>query len=197
MEPGGPALSLGDLPTYSIEVRMKPLQLVALSTLCGLLVLPAPARTETKIELKGVHLCCGACIKAVNGVLKTVDGVKGVCDQQARTITITAPDDETAQKALDALAAAGFHGDTGSKTLVMKEDSGVQAGKVKSLTVTGVHNCCAQCTGLIKSAVKKVDGAKEITIKPRATTFEVAGDFDAAELVKTLNGAGFHVKIKH
>jgi copper chaperone CopZ len=175
---------------------MKPVHLVALASLCGLLAFAGPARTETKVELKGVHLCCGACVKAVNGILKTVDGVKGVCDQQAKTVTITAPDDQTAQKALDALAAAGFHGDTGSQTLAMKEDSGVQAGKVKSLTVTGVHNCCAQCCGLIKSAIKKVDGATESTIKPKATTFEVTGDFDAAELVKTLNSAGFHVKVK-
>ena len=34
------------------------------------------------------------------------------------------------------------------------------------------------------------------TAKPKADTFDVTGDFDAAELVKALNAAGFHVKVK-
>jgi mercuric ion binding protein len=175
---------------------MKPMHVVALSSLCGLLALAGPARTETKVELKGVHICCPACVTAVDGIVSKVEGAKATCDRKAKTVTITAPDEQTAQKALDALAAGGFHGDTGSKTLAMKEDSGVQAGKVKSLTVTGAHNCCGQCCKIIKSTVKKVEGVAGDTAKPRAESFDVTGDFDAAELVKTLNGAGFHVKIK-
>jgi periplasmic mercuric ion binding protein len=175
---------------------MKPVHVIVLSSLWGLLALAGPVRAETKVELKGVHLCCPACVKTVNGILKKVDGVTGVCDQTAKTVTITALDDQTAQKALDALATAGFHGDTGSKTLAMKEDSGVQAGKVKSLTVAGAHNCCGQCCKIIKATVKKVEGVTGDTAKPKAEAFEVTGDFDAAELIKALNGAGFHVKIK-
>ena len=175
---------------------MKAMHAVAFSSLCGLLALAGTARTETKVEVKGVHLCCGACVKAVNGILKSVEGVKGVCDQKSKTVTITAADETTAQKALDALAAGGFYGDTGSKTLAMKEDSGAQAGKVKKATITGVHNCCASCCGSIKSAIKKVEGVTGNTAKPRADTFEVTGDFDVAELVKALNGAGFHVRVK-
>lgn len=78
----------------------------------------------------------------------------------------------------------------------VKDDSGATPGKVKTLTVTGVHNCCQQCCKLIKAAVKKVPGVTGDTAKPRENTFEVTGDFDAAELVKTLNEAGFHAKVK-
>jgi len=181
-------LPMGDLMKFS--------RLLIATCLCSFFALGAVARAETKIEVKGVHLCCPACISAANKILKEVDGAKGVVDSKTKTITIKAPDDATAQKALDALAAGGFHGDTGNKDLTFKDDSGATAGKVQKVTVSGIHNCCPRCTAGIKAAVKKVDGATGSTVKSKVETFDVTGDFDAADLVKTLNKAGFHVKIE-
>jgi copper chaperone CopZ len=178
------------------EGRMKPAHLGMLSSLSVLLILAGTGRTDTKVELKGVHLCCPACAKAIVSIVKNVEGASATCDRNKKSVSITATDDQTAQKALDALAAAGFYGDTGNKALAMKEDSGVQAGKVKSLTVTGVHNCCGQCASLLKATIKKVDGATGNTVKAKDDTFEVTGDFDAADLIKALNAAGFHAKVK-
>jgi mercuric ion binding protein len=166
------------------------------TSLCIMLALGSTAQAETKVEVNGVHLCCGACVSAVNKIIKGVDGVKAVCDQTGKKITLTAPDDETAQKALDALAAGGFHGDTGNKTLAMKEDSAVSAGKVSKLKVVGIHNCCAACTKVIKAALKKVDGVTADTASSRKNSFEVTGDFDAAQVIKALNEAGYHAKIE-
>lgn len=170
-------------------------RLLFLATMIGLLSLSSEARADTKVELKGVHLCCGACVKAVGGILKDA-GVKGKCDQKAKTVTIEAADEKAAAKALEALAAGGFHGETGDKALTIKDDSGAEKGKVKELTITGAHNCCPACCKALKDVVKKVDGVKEETVKPKETEFTVKGDFDAAELVKALNAAGFHVKVK-
>jgi copper chaperone CopZ len=161
----------------------------------GLFLFSNAARAETTVELKGTHLCCGACVRAVNNTLKGIEGVTGKCDQKAKTVTITARDEAAAQKAIDALAAAGFHGDT-TGAVKIKDDSGVKAGKVKSLTLTGVHNCCGMCTRAIKDTVKKVDGVTGDTLKAKSDTFEVTGDFDAEAVVKALNAAGFHVKVK-
>jgi copper chaperone CopZ len=169
---------------------------VVVPSLCAVLAWAGAARAETKVELKGVHLCCNQCVKVVGGILKKVDGVTGECDPKAKTVTITAPDDKTAQKALDALAAGGFHGETGNKDLAIKADGKAPTGKVKSLTVTGAHNCCGMCCKAIKATLKKVDGVTGDTAQPKAKTFEVTGDFDAADLVKALNDAGFHVKVK-
>src|SRR6516162_4380160 len=83
------------------------------------------AWADTTVELKGVHLCCGACVKAVADVAKKVDGVTIKCDRKEKKVTVTAADDATVQKALDALAEGGFHGDTGKDNLKMKDDSGV------------------------------------------------------------------------
>ena len=175
---------------------MKLSQLTAVAGFVAALALAGAARAETKVELKGVHLCCPGCIRAVGDILKKVDDVKGTCDQKAGTVTITAKDDAAAKKALQALADGGFHGDTGNKDLAIKDDSGATKGKVKTLTLTGAHNCCRSCCKDIKETVKKVDGVKADTAKPKASTFEVTGDFDAAELVKALNAAGYHVKVK-
>jgi copper chaperone CopZ len=169
-----------------------------LSGICGLVVLcgTALALAETKVEVKGVHLCCGGCVKGVAAALKGVEGVKPKCDRDAGTVTITATDDAAARKALDALADAGYHGSTDSPSLAIKETTGVPSGKVKTLTLTGLHNCCGACCKAIKSTVKTVSGVKGDTAKPKASTFDVTGDFDAAAVVKALNDAGFHVKVK-
>jgi copper chaperone CopZ len=160
------------------------------------LVAAGAARAETTVVLKSTHLCCPMCVAAVGKILKTVDGVTGECDRAAKTVTITAPDAATAQKALDALAAGGFHGDTGNKDLAIKDDSGAAKGKVKSLTLVGIHDCCGMCNAAIKKALKTVDGVKEDTAMAKSDTFEVTGDFDAAAVVKALNAAGYHVKVK-
>jgi len=172
------------------------LRLLGLASLGLVLVLAGAARAETTVELKGVHLCCPACVNAVGNILKKVEGVKGICDAKEHTITLTATDAATAQKALDALAAGGFHGDTGKKDLAIKDDSGAAKEKVQTLTLTGVHNCCGACNRAIKETVKKVPGVKDDTAKAKTNTFEVTGEFDAQELVKALNAAGFHVKVK-
>ena len=174
---------------------MQTRRLFALAAGCAL-ALAGAAPAETTVKLKNTHLCCPACVRAAGAILKGVDGVQAAaCDTKTKTITFTAADDKTAQKALDALAAGGFHGDTGNKNLTIKDDSGVAAGKVKSVTVSGAHNCCGACCRALKAAVKKVEGAKEDTAKPKEKTFTVSGDFDAAELVKALNAAGFHVQV--
>jgi len=166
------------------------------ASLSALLVSVPTARAETKIELKGVHLCCSACTAAVKSALRDIDGVTATCDQKKKTVTISAPDDNAAQKALDALAAHGFHGDTGNSTLKIKEDSGVTAGKVTSLTLVGIHNCCGSCNKAIKNAIKKVDGVTGDTAKAKTGSLTVTGNFDGVELVKALNAAGFHVRVQ-
>jgi copper chaperone CopZ len=173
---------------------MKTLLLVAMGTL--VLAMGEAVAADTKVELKGTHLCCPQCVRAVDDILKKVDGVTGKCDQKGGSVAITAKDDETAQKALDALAAGGFHGTTDSKDLKIKDDSGVAKEKVKTLTLEGVHNCCNLCNKSITAAVGKVAGVTGNTAKAKSDTFDVTGEFDAEELVKALNAAGYHVKVK-
>lgn len=158
--------------------------------------LGAAAAAETKVEVKGVHLCCGACVKGVATALKGVDGASAACDQDAGTVTITATGETTAQKALDALTKAGYFGTIDAKGLTIKPVSGVPSGNVKAINLTNSHNCCRSCSNAIQKAVKSVPGVSGNTVKPKQADFEVTGDFDAAALIKALNDAGFQVQVK-
>jgi periplasmic mercuric ion binding protein len=151
-----------------------------------------------KVELKNVHICCDGCAEEVADILGKVKGISGASSDKAkRTATFTAADAKAAQKALDALAEEGFHGDPGTdKGYAFPDNSGVKAGRVKSLTVTGFHNTCPGCVKSFREAIKDVKGVTGDNAKSRVTTAEVTGDFDADELVKAMNKAGFHVKIK-
>ncbi len=158
----------------------------------------APAGEETKVELKRVHMCCEGCSDEVETILKKVAGVKNVTvDQEAKVARFVARDVKTAQESLDALAKAGFHGDSGSDKFSFKDDSGVKPGNVKSLTLTGFHNTCAGCVQSFRQAIKDVPGIAGDNLKPKVTTCEIKGDFDAVKLVQALNKAGLHVKVKN
>jgi periplasmic mercuric ion binding protein len=174
------------------------MRFAVLANLFAVLGLAAPAAAETKVELKNVHMCCGGCAKEVKTILSKVEGVKGVeCDEEKTTARFTAADAKAAQRALDALAEAGFHGDTGgSKEYAFQDDSGAKAGKVKKLTVSGFHNSCPGCVESFREAIKDVPGVAGDTAKSKVRTCDVTGDFDPAALVKALNKAGFHVKVK-
>ena len=148
------------------------------------------------MKVTGVHLCCQGCVDAVDAAVKNVAAVTSRCDMEKRAVALTARNDAAAQKALDAIAAAGFHGSTDNEQLAMKAVSSTPRGRVKSLKVSGIHNCCGPCCEAIKGAIATVDGVTGDTARPRATTFEVTGDFDAAALVKALNAAGFSARVE-
>jgi len=152
-------------------------------------------RTEIKMKLTGVHLCCQGCVNAVDAALMNVEGVNSRCDMENGTVTFTAGDAAAAREALDSLAAAGFYGSTDNPDLAMKPVGEVPGGKVRSLRVSGIHNCCGPCCDAIKGAIATVDGVTGDTAKPRATTFEVTGEFLPIALVKALNGAGFSAQV--
>lgn len=152
------------------------------------------ASAEVKVVLQKSHVCCPRCETVVADVLKKA-GVTGAGNRKEASISFTAADDAAAQKVIDDLAAAGFHGVVDSKTLSVKDDSGAKAGKVASVSLKGLHNCCGQCNTAIKAAIKKVPGVESDDAKVNSTTVTVKGNLDAKELVKALNDAGFHATV--
>ena len=168
---------------------------IALVGCLALLLVGRSAVAETKVTISGTHLCCGQCLKAVDATLKDMAGVKAKSDQAAKTIEIVADNDEAAQKAVDALASAGFYGKLDNDKIKFKP---VVAGDaaVEKLEVSGVHNCCGQCTMAIKKAVGGVSGVSGTDVKARDTSFAVEGKFKPGDVVKALLDAGFYVQVK-
>jgi len=174
---------------------MKSKPMIRAALFAGLWLALAPlAVAEEKVEVSGLHNCCGACLKGITKAV-TSAGAEAQIDASDDTLTITAPDTATAQKAVDNLAAAGYHGKVKGDGVTIKDDSGAPAGNVAKLEVTGAHNCCKGCSIAINDACKEIFGVSSVSIEPKKTSFTVEGDFDAQSLVKALNQAGFHVKV--
>jgi mercuric ion binding protein len=150
---------------------------------------------EVKVTVSKTHLCCQGCVDVVDTKLSEVKGIKHEASQDQRTITITAEKKEDAQKAIDALAAAGFYGKLDNPDVKYRA---VEASKEKvaRLEVMGVHNCCGACARAIKTALKGVEGVTGDTAKAKADTFVIEGDFVAASAVEALLNAGFYVRLK-
>jgi copper chaperone CopZ len=147
------------------------------------------------VTITNVHVCCGGCVRNVDSTVAAVSGAKGVADQAASTVTITAPDAETAQKAVNALVAAGYFGKSSDTSIKIDAPSGATSGKVKSLEVAGVHLCCGKCVSTVKEVLGKVSGVTEVAVVQKAPTFTVSGDFEPKAVFDALNAAGFSGKV--
>jgi periplasmic mercuric ion binding protein len=152
------------------------------------------ALAETSVTLSHVHLCCNACVKGADRAVSEVSGAKSVTDKTAGTVAITAPDKATAQKAVDALVAAGYFGTSSDASIKVVADTGAKDGKVQSLKVIGLHLCCDKCVKAVNTVLSKVPGVKANTASKDAETFEITGDFSAKEVFSAFNEAGLSGK---
>jgi copper chaperone CopZ len=150
---------------------------------------------ETTVTVSEVHICCGGCVRNVDSIVGAVSGAKGVADQAARTVTITAPDAATAQKAVNALIAGGYFGKSSDSSFKIDAPSGAADAKVQKLEVAGVHLCCGKCVSTVKEVLGKVEGVKEVAVVQKAPTFTVSGDFNAKAVFEELNKAGFSGRV--
>ena len=71
---------------------------------------PVPLAT-----LRGLHVCCGQCVKAIEKTVKSVDGVKEVAiDKKKRTVTVSG-DGIDVKAVIAALHKSGFNARYGKK----------------------------------------------------------------------------------
>ncbi len=171
---------------------MKQITVAIVATTCA--VLSTAARAESTATLTKVHLCCKGCVTALEKSVAKVPDVKCDATQKEGKVVLTAADDKTLQKAVDAIAKAGFHGRLDNKAVKFTAVK-VPEGKVQRLEVTGVHNCCGACTKALKAALAKVEGVEGDNLKPKAKSFVIEGDFVAKDAIKAIERAGFHASL--
>src|SRR5437868_7454023 len=121
----------------------------------------AAQAADTTLKLSNVHLCCNSCVKGVDKALSGVTGATAQSDKDAGTVTITAPNKATAQKAVNALVAAGYFGTSSDPAIKVTATSGAKNEKVQSLKVNGVHLCCNKCVTSVKDALATVERSEE------------------------------------
>ena len=159
-------------------------------TLAATLALATFAQAESTVKITGVHLCCKSCVKGVEKAVGTVSGATSASDADASTVTITAADATTAQKAVDALVAAGYFGKSEDAAIKVSAATGAKDAKVSSLTISGVHLCCPKCVKAVNAALADVKGVESNTAVKNATSFDIKGDFNPTEVFAALQKAG-------
>jgi len=164
-------------------------------TLIVTAALAAFAQAESTVKLTDVHICCKSCVKGIDKAVGTVSGATAASDADAHSITITASDDATAQKAVDALVAAGYYGKSENSAIKVNSDTGVKDAKVSSLTINDVHLCCPKCVKAVNAALADVKGVTGNNAEKGAKSFEIKGDFNAKDVVAALQKAGLTGKV--
>lgn len=150
------------------------------------------------VTVMNVHLCCDKCVKAIEQAARGND-VQSQVDKAERTITLTAPRYEDAERSLESIARLGLSGTIEDDTMAGRiafPEIRTPDHNVKQLTVRHIYNCCPACSNAIIAAVESVDGVASHTVKPRATSFVVEGDFDPGDVVEALCEAGFYPQVQ-
>jgi copper chaperone CopZ len=148
------------------------------------------ARAEVSVKLSDVHICCSSCVKGVDKAVAGMTGITAKADEDSESIAITAPDQATAQKVVNALTAAGYFGKSSDPSIKVDASTGASDAMVHSLAVNDVHLCCPKCVTAVKDALKGVSGVSGNNAVKNAKTFQVTGDFKASDVFKALQQAG-------
>jgi copper chaperone CopZ len=164
------------------------ISVLAVSAAVALAVSSLAYADDANAKINGVHLCCGKCVTGAEKAVESVPGAKATVNKDEGTVTITAPDKATAQKAADALVKAGYFGR--SSDVKMDASTGAKGEKVQKLKVQGVHLCCPKCVKAVNSALKGVDGVKENNATKGAESFDVSGDFNDKAVFTALQKEG-------
>ncbi len=169
------------------------MKLAILSIAVALGVAVSAQAADKTAKISDVHLCCKSCVTGVEKAVGKVPGAKAVTDMDAETVTLTAPDAPTLQKAADALVAAGYFGT--SSDVKLDSSTGAKNQKVQTMTISGLHLCCGKCVKAVNETLKAVPGVQGTTAKKDAKSFDVTGDFNEKDAMSALQKAGLTGKV--
>lgn len=154
------------------------------------------AAAET-VEVKGPHICCKACVKAVDKMLSAVQGVSDIkADIKSKTVTFTAKDEKAAKAGVKALVDGGLFGKVTCDTKEMKVEVPAPTGaKADVVVVKDVHVCCGQCQNGVKAAFKDAKVTFEGSGAQRTVRIEATG-LEPAAVLEALHKAGFNGNVQ-
>ncbi len=149
----------------------------------------APVKNFT-VTLSDAHVCCHTCVDRAAAAVASLKGVTADADIDKKTIVVTAPDQATAQKAVDALTAGGFFGKSSDAAIKVDATTGATDTKVSSLEVKNLHLCCGSCVKAVNAILADVPGYKANDAKQKATSFTITGDFKPTDVFAAFQKAG-------
>ena len=145
---------------------------------------------DVSVKLTEVHLCCKSCVNIAQKTAEKVPGSTIVADQEEDTITVTAADTATVQKAVDALVAGGYFGKSSNPDIKVVSDTGAKGEMVTTLDVSNVHLCCPKCVKAVNEILSTVPGYTTNNAVKNAKTFTVTGNFKDSDVFAALQKGG-------
>ena len=175
------------------------MKIVAAIALSVAFVLSANLQSsDVKVRIKGVHLCCGACVAGVDDALEEVKDISDVAaDRNGKVVVFTAKDAKVAEAGIKALAEAGYYGRAavGDKDVKFPATGVKKDTKTNSIVLGNVHLCCGSCVTDAQKALEKVEGLNQIAIDRNEETITLKGkSIDVNKAIGALNNAGFYAK---
>ncbi|MCA9074284.1 MAG: heavy-metal-associated domain-containing protein [Planctomycetaceae bacterium] len=148
------------------------------------------------VTVKGVHLCCGKCVKGATAALEGAEGVSGLTiDKDAGSIVFQAESSEVAQNAIAELAKAGFAGRAtlGEERIKLPKINVKKGTTSNEFAIKDVHLCCGGCVNGVKEALEDVEGISEVAGDMEKSVVTIKGDgVDVRKAVQALRKAGFN-----
>lgn len=155
---------------------------------------PETPKGETEVTLSGAHLCCGGCKSGVEDAIAGMDDIE--LSMSGSNITVKGKSGGDVQKAIDAIAAAGFYGESDNEAVMIGAG---RAGDTAtdSVTVSGVHLCCGKCVSAIDDVIAAVKGATEHDASKDAESFTIKGEsITASAVLAALRAEGMNGTVK-
>jgi Cu+-exporting ATPase len=144
-----------------------------------------PAAAAPMVRATVSHLCCGACVKAVNGGVGSIAWVANVtADPASKSVTVTAKEGMP----VDVAALTAALGKTGFPP------QAVVLSGAKALDVNVGHLCCGGCVGPLKTALAGVGWIASADVKPNTPvrlTLKEGAEIRLNELVDAMAKAGY------
>ena len=161
----------------------------------------APLRAG-EVVVYGVHLCCGACTKAIDAGLADVEGVSDVeCDLDKYTVTFAAIHAKAATAGVKALTDAGFSGLASyeDRKVKLPRPKRIKGNRADRVALDGVHICCSWCRDEALAWLEAVEGVERVLIPrnkgPQKTIVLTGKDIDPIEAFDELLEAGLYGKL--
>src|SRR4051812_38633155 len=103
---------------------MRPFRCLLLLAACGSGLLHAAE--DVAVPVERVHLCCDDCVDGVRRAVAAAGATDLAADQDTSRLVIFAPDLATARKALRAMVAAGYYGNSRNPAVPATAETGAR-----------------------------------------------------------------------
>lgn len=152
-----------------------------------------------ELLIQGFHICCSTAEEEFTKAVGSAGSVAKI-NKRLSQATLTASSSAAAQKAIDTLVKAGFHGDLSARqgsTDVKFYTAMVRPSIIKKASFALPKQvCCERAASTLNSAILDTSGVKDGKVSVGSYDFTATGEFDPDEIITLIRAFGYSVTRK-